>query len=779
MLRADDQTRNGSAIVQPQPITGSAPGAPGLRPTWTSSAKDLVITALGSSRLWVTMGYGIINEVYWPATGQPQIRDLGFIVAGPSGWFEVKRVNRYRIPMPEHRASLPQVTHEGNGYELVLEVLPDPHRDVVLISYRLTGAGVRLYALLAPHLGNSGEHNSARAGRDLSAWKDANALCLLSDVGFSRSSAGFVGASDGWQDFSRNGAMTWEYNEAIDGNVALLGELAANQGTLALGFSETLVGAHTKARSSLSEGYEPIRRRFLEQWQDWMQTLAVPEAPAEVRREAHLSAVVLKAHQDRAYPGSIVASLSVPWGNSSDSLGGYHLVWARDCVEAGFALLGVGQVDDARSMLSYLIAIQNGDGSWNQNCFPDGRPFWTGIQLDEVGFPIILAAKLAELDALRGSGADLMIRQAACFLVNHGPMSPQDRWEENSGISPFTLAIEIVALIAAAEFLKGDERDYVLSLADYWNERIEDWTYVTGGPLAAQFGVDGYYVRIGPAAVQGGLCGRVDVANRWGETMPAIALVGMEYLHLVRLGLRSPDDPRIRNTSVVTESLLKVETPLGIAYRRYNEDGYGEHSDGSPYDGNGIGRAWPLLTGERGHFELQLGNDPLPYLEMMTRMTGPTGLIPEQVWDGPPIPERGLQPGKPTGSAMPLVWAHAEFLKLLCAREQKRPLELLNCVDKHLRQKAASGTWSWRTDTPFETLPADRDLLIEMEKPFVLHMGFDGWQEAQDKSSTSLAFGRHGVRLTRKELSGKDVIDFTRYFTDEVEWERTDHHIKL
>src|ERR1700751_3097800 len=173
--------------------------------------------------------------------------------------------------------------------------------------------------------------------------------------------------------------------------------------------------------------------------------------------------------------------------------------------------------------------------------------------------------------------------------------------------------------------------------------------------------------------------------------MPAITLIGMEYLHLARLGLRRPDDHRIQNTSKVTGSVLKVETPLGIAYHRYNEDGYGGHADGSPYDGNGIGRAWPLLTGERGHFELQRGNDPMPFLEMMTRMTGPTGLIPEQVWDAPAIPQRLLEPGKPTGSAMPLVWAHAEFIKLLCARERKRPLELLTTVEKHLASKAERG----------------------------------------------------------------------------------------
>lgn len=761
--------------------TTIAPGGPGSRPTWTSSAKDMVVTALGTSRVWVTLGYGILNEVYWPATGEPQIRDLGFIVAEPSGWFEVKRVNRYQISKPEDCVPLPQVTHQGDRYRLVIEVVPDPSRDVVLISYRLTGDDVKLYALLAPHLGNSGEHNNARAAADLTAWKEATALCLLSDCGFSRSSAGYVGTSDGWQDFSRNGRMTWEYGEAIDGNVALLGELQATQSTLALALSNTIEGARTNARSRLSEGYHSIRPRFIAGWQQWGESLAIPDAPPDVRREAYLSAVVLKVHQDRTYPGSIVASLSMPWGNSSDTIGGYHLVWPRDCVEAGLALLGIGQIDDARSMLSYLIAIQNGDGSWNQNCFPDGRPFWGGIQLDEVGFPIVLAAKLAEQDALRGlGGVDAMIRRAVGYLVQNGPISPQDRWEENSGISPFTLAIEIVALIAAAEFLSAAERDFVLSLADYWNERIEDWTYISGGPFASQYGVDGYYVRIGPAAVQGGLLGRVNVANRWGQSMPAIALIGMEYLHLARLGLRRPDDHRIQNTSKVTDALLKVETPLGIAYHRYNEDGYGEHADGSPYDGNGIGRAWPLLTGERGHFELQLGGDPLPYLEMMTRMTGRTGLIPEQIWDGPPVPERGLEPGKPTGSVMPLVWAHAEFLKLLRARQEKRPIELLNSVEKHLRRKPEkAGKWHWRTDTPFDALPAQRDLLVEMERPFVLHMGFDGWQAIEDRPSAPLAFGRHGVRLRKDELAGKRILDFTRYLIHDSKWEGADHRIWL
>jgi glucoamylase len=758
-----------------------APGAPGSAPTWTTSAKDMVTTALGNSRVWVTLGYGIVNEVYWPATGTPQIRDLGFIVAGPSGWFEVKRVARYQVSWPETNVLLPQFIHEGEGYRLVLEVTPDPLRDVALVSFRLTGEDVRLYVLLAPHLSNSGEGNNARAGDDLVGWKGEHALCLVSDCSFSRSSAGYVGVSDGWQDFARNGRMTWTYGEATEGNVALLGELRENEGTLGLGFSETVEGARTLARSSLGRGYAAIRRRFIDGWREWQKTLTIPEAPAQVRREAFVSAIILKIHEDRTYPGSVVASLSVPWGNSSDSSGGYHLVWARDCVEAGLALFACGQVSDTRRMMSYLVATQTADGRWYQNTFPDGRPFWTGIQLDEVAFPVILAAKLAEENALVGlGGIGPMVRSAARYILHNGPITPQDRWEENAGFSPFTLAVEIAALIGAAEFLEGEERSYALSVADYWNERIEDWTYVVGGAFAARFGVSGYYVRIGPPPAEGGLRGRVTLANRGGESVPADTIVGLEFLHLVRLGLRAATDPRIQNTCRVTEALLRVDTPNGAAYHRYNDDGYGEHADGSPFDGSGIGRAWPLLTGERGHFEVQLGRDPLAYLEAMTRMAGATGLIPEQVWDSAPLPARGLEPGKPTGGAMPLVWAHAEFLKLVCARQDKRPLEMLKCVERHYRQPSPrSGRWHWRRDVPFDAIPKDRELLIEMPAPFLLHLGFDGWHGIEDRRSMPLAFGWHGVTLTRNELARREVLDFTFYLIDAARWEGRDYHVRL
>ena len=735
-----------------------APGGPGIAPTWTSSAKDLVTTACeGSSRLWATLGYGIVNEVFWPSTGDPQIRDLGFIIGLDDGsWVEVKRAHAYTIGTPRPYIPLPEIVHEGQGYRLVLEVLPDPQRDVLLIRYRLTAKG-RLYVLLAPHLGSNGWDNTAWVEDELFAVADHYTLCLAAEHGFSRGSAGFVGTSDGWQDFDQNGRMTWTFDRAETGNVALMGELANAEGVLALGFAEHVEGASLLARSSIAQGYDDVREAFVRGWRQWGEGLEVGNASPKVAREAQLSATVIKIHDDRNYPGSVVASLSVPWGNASNDPGGYHLVWTRDAVEAGLAYLAVGRQQDARRMLAYLIATQLPDGRWAQNHFPDGRPYWTGIQLDEIGFPVIYAAKLLELGVMgRTPAVEAMVRAAATFLARSGPSSPQDRWEENAGLNPFTLAVEVAALVAAVEFVDADEDAYLLSLADYWNERIEDWTFVSGGPLAD--GGEGYYVRLAPTA-EGPLVGRVDIRNRVGLSLEPAALVGLEFMYLARLGLRRADDPKLKATLAVVERVLRVDTPAGPAYHRYNEDGYGEHEDGGPFDGTGIGRAWPLLTGERGHFELLLGGDPMPYLEAMTAMTGPGGLLPEQVWDTAPIPGRFLVPGKPTGSAMPLVWAHAELLKLLTAAKRGEPLELLDAVrSRYNFQRPQADTWHWRVSAPFKAMPTGRDLLVEHDHPFILHRGFDGWQEAQDVPSTPLPFGLHGVRLERGGLAGRHSV---------------------
>ncbi|MCX7741484.1 MAG: glycoside hydrolase family 15 protein [Meiothermus sp.] len=753
-------------------------GAPGIPPTWASSDKDLVGAALGTSRVWFTLGHGILNEVFWPSTGQPQIRDLGFIVAREGNWYEVKRVQRYTLSTPAPEVPLPRVQHQGEGYTLELEFLADPSRDVVLVRYWREGAGFRLYPLLAPHLGGSGYGNTAWVeDSGLFAQAPGAALALLAEPGFARASAGFVGFSDGWQDFHQNGAMTWGFRRAAGGNVALMGELLAPEGVLALGFAPTPEGAHTLARSSLSEGYGVVRARYLEGWEAWARGLQIEGEHPQLTALARTSAMVLRVHEDTTYPGAVVASLSTPWGASHDDPGGYHLVWPRDAVEAGLALLEAGQVEDARRMLTYLVATQRPDGSWPQNFYPDGRPYWTGLQLDEVALPVLLASRLAEEGGLSEEAlARQMVHRALGFIAQNGPYSPQDRWEENAGANPFTLGVQVAALVAGAAFLEEPHQSYALSLADAWNARIEEWTFVENTPLDQQHGVGGHYVRIRPPGAMG-LRGRVLVHNRQGEQVEAEELVSLDFLYLVRLGLRSPHDPRIRDTLRLAEALLRVETPSGPFYHRYNHDGYGEHPDGRPFDGAGVGRAWPLLSGERGHYALLAGEDPLPYLWAMARAASLGGLIPEQVWDGPPLPKRGLFPGRPTGSAMPLVWAHAEYLKLYLALQKGHPSEQLRSVAERYRSPRPPTVLHWRTEAPYGEIPSDCSLLIEDAQPFTLHFGFDGWQQVEEQEAHEVGLGRFGVRLEPALLQGHRSLEFTRRF--EEGWEGQDYRVEI
>jgi glucoamylase len=759
-------------------------GPANIGPTWSSSAKDLVTTTLGSGRIWGTVGHGILNEVYWPSTGSPQIRDMGFIVAGSHGWSEVKRIHRYTVTTPQPGIPLPTVVHEGdNGaYQLTLEVVPDPSRDTLLVRYALEGDGCQVYVLLAPRLGLDSGANSAWSGDVLMAQGGGDWLCLAASHGYQKSSAGYVGTSDGWQDFDKNGRMEWEYGHAGPGNVALMAELTAPSGVLALAFSFSREGAVTLAKSSLSVGYPSIRRQALDGWAEWARNVHIVHAnklPVDLLEQAERSAAVLKVHEDRTFPGAVVASLSIPWGNAHDDLGGYHLVWARDAVNSGLGLLAMGQVDDARRMLAYLIAMQNPDGHWAQNFYPDGRAFWKGIQLDEVGFPILLATKLLELGQLESDegvliGVRSMVGSAARYIVRNGPITPQDRWEEDTGLNGFTLAVLVAALVAAGEWLQGEARTQVLRTADDWNARIEDWIYAEGTPLARTHGVTGHYVRIAPEAGRPLQDQHVAVRNRASMIIPVTDLVAMDYIALARFGLRDARDPKMVDTTKVCEAMLGTDTPKGRVYHRYNEDGYGEHADGAPFDGTGIGRGWPLLTGERGHLALMSGDDARPYLTAMAKMTGPCGMIPEQVWDTEAIPDLSLAPGSPSGSAMPLVWAHSEYLKLATAIETGRPFELLECVAKRYGGKPpVRKDWLWRSEAPVAEVPKGSVLRIEDLRRFVLHYSRDNWTTTEESSSVPLAFDMHGVILDLGNVRASLV--FTRHYPDG--WEGQNHTV--
>ncbi len=784
------------------PVTGptdrAAPGAPGIAPTWTSSDKDLVGTALGPARLWYTLGQGIVNEVYHPRIDIPQIRDLGFIVADGAGfWVEVKRLGDYRIELPESGIPLATVTHRHPRFALTLRVYPDPNRDVLRLEVDLRGDPDLLpYVLLAPHLGGTGGNNRAwaapcRGRRMLSARQGPFALALLGvDTDFrdalGAASAGCVGESDGWQDFARHGRMTWTWSEAGPGNVALMAALT-RRASLALGLSTSPQAAATLALSSLAEPFEPMWEQQRAAWSAWHAAreagsppMDLPDALGEQLRH---SAQVLKTHYDKTFPGAMVASLSVPWGNQGEERGGYHLVWPRDLAECAQALLALGGAAEARAVLAYLLATQNPDGHWHQNQWLGGRPYWPGIQLDETAFPVLLAASLAERGALAGMPVADMTRRALAFLIREGPASPQDRWEEDAGVNPYTLAVCVAALVAGADLLPEAERDLPLLIADFWNARLEDWCVARAGRLDAAHGIAAHYVREAPpdiVACPAALSRLLPIKNRSEDLgLDAASQVGVDFLQLVRLGLRRADDPLILDSLTLVDALLRTDTPSGPVWHRYNGDGYGEHADGAPFDGTGQGRGWPLLVGERGHHALALGEDPLPYLAAMNAMAGAGGLLPEQVWDAAPLPERGLAPGRPSGSAMPLAWAHAEFVKLAASRAMGRIFDRPEAVwRRYAGARPEAAAWVWTPGAHIAQLAGGHGLLVLLPRPAMLRLGFDGWTGVRDLPTQPRGLAFHGVFLNAGLMAGHARLDFTWRWLDE-NWLGEDFRIDL
>ena len=763
-------------------MNGMAPGAPGISPTWSSSAKEMVGCSLGASRLWFTIGGGILNEVYYPRVDIPQIRDLGFIVADGHGfWVEVKRAGQHTVDLAAPAVPAVCIIHRHERFELALRIVPCAQRDALLVEVVLTGdPGLRPYALLAPHLGGTGSNNRAEVaqhgGRKV-LWAEQGpfglALCAVDEQQrdcWMRASAGYVGMSDGWQDFDRNATMTWEYANAGPGNVALLGELP-QRSVLALGFATSAESAATLAISALLEPFEESWRRQISSWSNWHAANASYDPlcvglPAICAQQLQMSVMVLRAHQDKIYPGAMVASLSVPWGNTSDGRGGYHLVWPRDLVECASALVCVGAVREAKNVLRYLLATQQADGHWNQNQWLGGEVYWLGIQLDEAAFPVLLATALDDRGQLENIHVKDMISRALAFIVRNGPASDQDRWEEDAGINTFTLATCIAALVCGAKFLEPAAARRALQVADYWNARLEDWTAVRNTPLARHYGIRGYYVRVAPplAIADRGAFDRTLPIRNWAidPGLPASAQIGVDFLQLVRLGLRSATDPLIQDSVKLADAILKVDTPFGPCWHRYNDDGYGEHDNGNAYDGAGRGRPWPLLTGERGHFELVLGNNPLPLIEAMARMASGGGMLPEQIWDSYDIPARFLEFGRPTGSAMPLAWAHAEYIKLVASRALGRPVDLCEPVlQRYGGQRPEIAQAFWCEHAPIVELPTGANLTLALRRPGLFHWGINGWKNVQDQATGPAELGLHCIDINVAQLRAGETIDVT------------------
>jgi glucoamylase len=382
-----------------------------------------------------------------------------------------------------------------------------------------------------------------------------------------------------------------------------------------------------------------------------------------------------------------------------------------------------------------------------------------------------------------------MVHRAACYLVQNGPVTPQDRWEEDPGYSPFTLSVEIAALLAAADLadLNGEPvaATYLREKADTWNANVERWTYVTGTDLAKQVGVEGYYVRIAPLEVSDApspLYGFVPIKNRplGKNVLPATHIISPDALALVRFGLRAPDDPRIVNTVNVIDALLKVETPYGPAWHRYNDDGYGEHSDGAPFDGAGVGRAWPLLTGERAHYELAAGRRDVAekLIKTFEAFANNGGMIPEQVWDSTDIPERRLFFGKHSGSAMPLVWAHAEYVKLCRSLHEGYVFDMpRQTVERYVVKKTDSPHAIWNFGDRCRSMLIGKILRLELFSPAMVHWSSDGWSTFQDIEARDTHVGIFVADLPTDRFPAGTIVHFTFYWPEETRWEKVDYSV--
>ena len=793
---------------KPSAAGNGAFGRPGIAPAWSSSSKDGVGTAYAtSSRVWFSLARGIVTEIYYPSIDKPQTRDAQFLISdGQTFFHEEKRDLSTQVVRLEPEALGYRTTGEDpkKRYKLIKEVISDPHQSCVLVHAKLIvpeawRGKLHVYFLVAPHLEVGGWGNSAQkvavAGRPaLLAWKGNTYLAVGCDSGFPRSSCGFVGFSDGWQDLSDNFKMDWEFDRAEDGNVAIMAEIDLSQGnefTVGLAFGHSQHAATTVLTQSLAVPFDQHRARFIDQWKRVAGSMeALTKASFDGGDLFHTSRNLLLSHEDKSFAGAFIASASIPWGDAmgDEDLGGYHLVWTRDMVNSALGLLACGDHVTPFRALIYLACSQQADGGFPQNFWLDGTPYWTGVQLDEVAFPIVLAWRLWRADALQNFDPYSMLKPAVRYLLERGPVTAQERWEECSGFSPSTLAAKIGALICAAEFFRFRGEDvlaqFVEEYADFLESHIETWTVTTQGALVPE--IPRHYIRILPAPVgetsplEDPNSGSITIANTPpGEQyqFPAKDVVDAGFLELVRYGIRKAGDPLMEDSLRVVDAVIKVTTPWGPCWRRYNHDGYGPHADGKPYTGWGEGRAWPLLIGERAHYELAAGRDVRSLIAAMENFANNCGMLPEQIWDRPDVPSAHMFLGKPCGAAMPLMWAHAEYIKLLRSARDGRVFDLIPAVaDRYLQNKGRKDLEVWKSTRRVRQIAAGRVLRVLLVGDFRLRWSLDGGQTSKESASTASGLGLSYVDI-QTPPGQSSAVQFT--FVEAGEFEGKKFEVKV
>lgn len=792
--------------------TTIAPGAPGMAARWTSSSKSGIGKSINAaSNVSFTLSHGILNEVFFPREDIACVRDMELMVTDGNQFFsEEKRNTEHKIKWMKEGVPAFHITNtcHQNKFIIEKEIIADPIRDALLQqiifkpSTKNKLSAYNLYVLLSPHIHNQGEGNIGWKGYYkgvpmLFAHRDNITLALACSTDFLKCSVGYVGSSDGYTDLKQHHKMEWEYEKADNGNIALAAQIDISinkKVVLAIGFGRTAEEAGHQAWSSILDGFDLAKEKYIYEWQKWQRLLNnIKSDRNRVGRHFRTSAAVLRMHESKRFPGGIIASLSIPWGQSKGDgdLGGYHLVWPRDLVLSSGGFLELEAKDDVLRILNYLMATQEEEGRWSQNMWLEGVPFWKGVQMDQVALAILLVNTSFQqqfLDKERLKRYWFIVRKAISYLIKNGPSTQQGRWEEESGYTLFTLSAEIAALLAGARLAEANNENemaaYCRGTADYWNDNIERWTYVTDTAISKEMGVEGYYMCINPFDVPANEVKDkyINLKNHEGDEGKILLsdLVCVDALALVRFGLRAADDPRILNTLKVIDAKLKVDTPSGPCWYRYTNDGYGEDENGDLSTTHGKGRPWPLLTGERAHYEIASGNiekakDLLKAMESFAN----NSLFPEQIWDTKDIPEKGLFFGKHSGSAMPLTWAHAEYIKLVSSIKEKKIADMPEFTqERYIKQKTTSPYCIWRFDKQQKSLLFKKKLRIEVMAEAMVHWTDDGWQTSNETPTRNTGLGIHVADIDSKN-ENREKISFTFLWKKDNRWENENFEIAV
>ena len=702
-------------------------GAPGALSHFGLARKDCLGTARNTtSRVWYTVADGVLSDVYYPTIDNTNVETLQYLVTDGSTFTDLQtRDMTYTVASKPDSAGMVctvTATAKSGKYKIETEYVTDPARNTVLMAVKFlpTAPGFHLYVRFDATVNGNGGGGPGNGGADqatvdgstghpvlvssdpVTATNAANRdyaqpVFAALDGTLSEATSGFVGgAGDGLVQLDADHAITSPTAEALNGNVVQTARVGLVDGkaVLALGFGASPAQAVATAEASLAADFGETRAAYVKGWKDYDKTLKPPRteklpgltgtAKKRLEDEYYLSANVIKASEDKTFPGAIVASLASPWGQAVSAgdpantyFGSYREVFARDLYESWTGLVTAGDLATARAATLFLFERQQlPDGSMPRNSLVNGKvaPDSFGTQLDETAYPILMAYQLGLTDASLYANH---IKPAANFVAARGPAFGVERWEEQSGFSPSTIAAEIAGLVAAAEIARanGDAASAAvwLGVADSWQRQVKSWTVTTTGPHASR-----YFIRLSKTGDPNAAI-TYNVGNG-GPTLDQREVIDAGFLELVRLGLLRADDADVLRSLQVVDATIKSTTANGPGWHRYNGDGYGDRaSDGRPWapSGQGTGHLWPALSAERGEQAHATGNaaEAASLLDGMSRFASGVGLIPEQNWELPDLAASpfgtdptqasiGFVNGGAAGSASPLTWSAASFVRL-------------------------------------------------------------------------------------------------------------------